>query len=77
MFENRTDLALEERESFEGEWGRNRRCGAAGMALSWQFDPDDGSLDFERKRCGINGKADGNLPDDGRSGSVGDRGCIL
>ena len=38
------------------------------MALSWQFDPNDGSLDFERKRCGINGKADGNLPDDGRPG---------
>ena len=72
MFENRTDLALEERESFEGNGGE-----IGGVALSWQFDPNDGSLDFERKRCGINGKADGNLPDDGRSGSVGDRGRIL
>lgn len=76
MFENRTDLALEERESFEGDGGE---IGGVALreALSWQFDPDDGSLDFERKRCGINGKADGNLPDDGRSGAVGDRGRIL
>ena len=77
MFENRTDLALEERESLRGMGSKVGGCGAAGMALSWQFDPDDGSLDFERKRCGINGKADGNLPDDGRSGAVGDRGRIL
>lgn len=77
MFENRTDLALEERESFEGNGGeiggvalREWRCHGSSIRMT------EVSI-LERKRCGINGKADGNLPDDGRSGSVGDRGRIL
>ena len=61
----------------KGNGGRNRRCGAAGMALSWQFDPDDGSLDLNEKGAESMGKPMGTyltMEDPGLSETEG---CIL
>ena len=77
MFENRTDLALEERESFEGNGGeiggvalREWRCHGSSIRMT------EVSI-LNEKGAESMGKPIWNLPDDGRSGSVGDSGRIL
>ena len=76
MFENRTDLALEERESFEGNGGeiggvalREWRCHGSSIRMTEVSILNEKGAESMGKPMGT--------PDDGRSGSVGDRGRIL